>query len=125
MERLFKVPKFHKWMCQTGVTDTALYQSVQEMLNGLIDADLGKGVLKKRISIAGQGKRSGARTIIATNRKNCWFFLFGFRKNEKDNISGDETEALQELASELLHFTESELDYAIEHYKLIEVQHDK
>ena len=124
MKRLFKLPKFNKWMRQTGVTNQALREAVQEMSDGLIDADLGKGVIKRRIPLSGQGKRGGARTIVATNKKNRWFFLFGFRKNEKDNISEDEKEALQELASEFLSFTDSELDYAISNHELMEVKSD-
>jgi DNA-binding transcriptional regulator YiaG len=36
------------------------------MAGGLIDADLGGHVVKKRVALPGQGKRGGARTIVAT-----------------------------------------------------------
>jgi hypothetical protein len=121
MKRLFKLPKFDKWMKKTGLTDQDLCKATQEIANGLIDADLGKGVVKKRISLPGQGKRGGARTIIATNKKNRWFFLFGFQKNEKDNISENEKAALQRLAVELLNFADFQLDHAVLSKELIEV----
>ena len=60
------------------------------MDRGLIDADLGGGIVKKRVGLAGRGKRSGARTLIATNKGDRWFFVFGFEKNERANIGDDE-----------------------------------
>ena len=123
MVRLFKLPKFNKLMRQLKMTDYDLNLAVREASDGLIDADLGKGVIKKRIPLPGRGKRSGARTIIATNKGEYWFFLFVFQKNEKDNISKNEKEALQQLASELLSFTDSELKHAVLNHELIEVNY--
>ena len=110
-------------MRQLKMTDYDLNLAVREASDGLIDADLGKGVIKKRIPLPGRGKRSGARTIIATNKGEYWFFLFVFQKNEKDNISKNEKEALQQLASELLSFTDSELKHAVLNHELIEVNY--
>lgn len=42
----------------------------------------------------------GAKTLVATNRGTRWFFVFGFEKNERANISDGELEALQTLAAE-------------------------
>lgn len=61
-------------MRKTELSDHALCVAVIEMAQGLIDADLGGGVVKKRIGMAGRGKSGGARTLIATNRGNKWFF---------------------------------------------------
>ena len=64
-------------MGKTEITDSSLCAAVLEMTQGLIDADLGGGVVKKRVGLAGRGKRGGARTLLATNKSNRWFFLFG------------------------------------------------
>jgi len=69
---------------------------------GLYEADLGGGLLKKRIARPGQGKSGGFRTLVATNKANRWFFVFGFPKNVRSNIDEDEEEALKKLASHLL-----------------------
>ena len=66
--RVFKTRFFSRWMRKTELTDSALCRAVAEMAQGLIDADLGGGVVKKRIGLAGRGKRGGARTLVATNR---------------------------------------------------------
>ena len=111
--RVFKTRHFQRWMRKTELTDAALCQAVEEMAAGLIDAELGGGVVKKRVGLAGRGKRGGARTLVATNRGNRWFFLFGFEKNDRANITDEELEGLQSLASDLLARTGKQLNNAV------------
>jgi hypothetical protein len=73
MRRVFRTRLFTRWMRKTSLADDALCAAVAEMAQGLIDADLGGQVIKKRIALPGQGKRSGARTIIATKMADHWF----------------------------------------------------
>lgn len=94
------------------------------MSRGLIDADLGSGLVKKRIGRPGQGKSGGNRTLVATNRGSRWVFVFGFPKNERSNIDKDETEALKKLAAHLLSLTPQALGAAARAGELIEVDCD-
>jgi len=112
-KRIFKTRHFSRWMRKTELTDASLREAVREMSLGLIDADLGGGLVKKRVGMAGQGKRGGARTLVATNKNSRWFFVFGFEKNERANIDADELEALQELADQLLVRSDEELEMAL------------
>ena len=89
-----------------------------------VDADLGGDILKKRVAMPGRGKRGGARTLVATRKTNCWFFVFGFEKNERSNVSSTELEALQALATELLNLASQQLDISVEDGALQEVFHD-
>ena len=75
MDKLFKLSSFNKWMKKIKLTDQKLYEAVNEIKEGLIDAELGDNIVKKRISLPGHGKRGATRTLIATNRKNLWIFL--------------------------------------------------
>ncbi|WP_408732985.1 type II toxin-antitoxin system RelE/ParE family toxin [Burkholderia cepacia] len=93
------------------------------MVAGLIDADLGGGVVKKRVGLSGRGKRGGARTLIATNKGTRWFFVFGFEKSERSNISDSELDALQSLAADLLARTSGQLDLAVADGTLQEICH--
>ncbi|MEY4726293.1 MAG: hypothetical protein RLZ36_920 [Pseudomonadota bacterium] len=111
-------------MRKTELTDVALCAAVREMSLGLIDADLGGGLVKKRVGMAGRGKRGGARTLVATNKNNRWFFVFAFEKNERANIDADELEVLQELAAELLVRTQEELEIALADGALKEICHE-
>lgn len=124
MTRVLKIPSFNRWMKKAGLNDEALSHAVTEMKMGLVDADLGGGLVKKRVALPGRGKSGGARTLVATNRKGRWIFLVGFKKNEKANVSTMELGALQELSSDLLKFTERDLERAIAEHELIEVSYE-
>jgi hypothetical protein len=117
--RVFKTRQFAKWMRKTDLTDEALCLAVSEMVGGLVDADLGGDVLKKRVALPGRGKRGGARTLVATRRASRWFFVFGFEKNEKANVTSTELEALQWLAKQLLDLTGRQLEVAAQDGSLV------
>ena len=124
MKRVFKTRSFYRWMRKTELTDALLCAAVAEMEQGLIDAHLGGCVVKKRIAIPGRGKSGGARTLLATNHKNRWFFVFGFEKNVRANIGDIELGALQGIAVDLLALGSSQLDRAVTEGKLLEICHD-
>ncbi|OIP36446.1 MAG: hypothetical protein AUK27_01520 [Deltaproteobacteria bacterium CG2_30_66_27] len=124
MGRVFKTRHFLRWMRKTDLCDSALCQAVVEIKQGLIDADLGGGILKKRLALPGRGKSGGARTLVATNRGNRWIFLFGFEKNDRANVTTKELEALQKIASDLLKLTPKDLDALVAQGELQEICHD-
>lgn len=124
MNRVFRTRSFTRWMRKAGLTDEALRVAVSEMAQGLIDADLGGHLVKKRLSLPGQGKRGGARTIVATKMTDRWFFVLGFAKNERANIDAAELKALQELAKHYLGFDDRQIEQAISSGVLTEVRHD-
>ena len=124
MKRVFKTRHFSRWKRKTELTDNALCAAVMEMSQGLIDADLGGRIVKKRVGLAGRGKRGGARTLIATNKGNRWFFVYGFEKNDRTNIADDELEALQDIAKQLLARSGQQLDDAVQDGSLQEICND-
>ena len=112
MIRIFRAKTFYRWMRKNGVSDDDLRQAVMEMNEGLIDADLGGGVFKKRIASHSHGKRGGSRALVATNLGDRWFFVFGFAKNERSDLSARELRALKALAADLLQYSDQELQKA-------------
>lgn len=112
---------FDRWARKQGLTTLSLCTAVREITEGLYDADLGGGLLKKRIARPGQGKSGGFRTLVATNKGSCWFFVYGFPKNERSNIDKDEEEALKKLATHLLSLTTPMLVQAQRARELMEV----
>ncbi|MBR5346416.1 MAG: type II toxin-antitoxin system RelE/ParE family toxin [Deltaproteobacteria bacterium] len=113
MKRAFKTKTFNRWMSKAGLEDDVLREAVAEMEQGLFDADLGSGLVKKRVGLSGKGKRGGARTIVATNYCGTWFFLFGYQKNERANISKRDEEVLKLLGAKLLRMNDSLITAAI------------
>jgi hypothetical protein len=123
MRRVFRTRTFTRWMQKAGLADDSLVQAVSEMAQGLVDADLGGNVVKKRVALPGRGKRGGARTIVATNLGDRWFFLYGFGKNERANIDRDELKFFQEVAKELLGFDDRQIAKALSAGEIVEVLH--
>jgi hypothetical protein len=121
---IYKTRWFNRWAGKQGLDDLRLCAAVREMTVGLYEADLGGGLLKKRIARSGQGKRGGFRTIVATNKGNQWFFVFGFPKNERSTIDKKEEEALKKLASHLLALTPQDVENAKRANELMEVNCD-
>jgi hypothetical protein len=124
MRRVFMTRQFLRRLRKTKLTESALCLAVTETSNGLIDADVGGGVLKKRVAMPGRGKSGSARTLLATNRASRWFFVFGFEKNERSNVTAKEVEALQQLAADLLRLSPSQLDEHVGSDTLKEICHD-
>lgn len=121
--RVFKTRHFSRTF--NCVEDQIWCDAVQEMRHGLIDAQLGCGIVKKRVALNGKGKRGGARTIVATKKEDRWFFVYGFVKNDQANIAKKELVALRDLAELLLNRTDSELDEAVVQNELVEICHDQ
>lgn len=123
--RVFKTKTFERWAGKAGVTDGALLNAVAQMERGLIDADLGGNLFKQRVALPGRGKSGSTRTIVATRFAGMLFFLYGFEKNERDNISGKELETFKLVAGVLLGMDAVALAKAIEGGQLKELSHEK
>jgi hypothetical protein len=91
------------------------------MAAGLIDADLGGRVYKKRVPVPGRGKRGGARTLVGSNLGDRWFFLFGFEKNDRTNVDARELAAAQKIAAALLALDTTALGRAVVAEELLEI----
>jgi hypothetical protein len=96
-------------MRKEGITDDALHDAVARAERGLIDADLGSGVIKQRVPRPGQGRSGGFRTLIAFKATERSVFLFGFAKNDLDNIDADELKILRKASSEMLGWSETQV----------------
>jgi hypothetical protein len=119
--RAFKTRTFQRWAGKVGVTDAALLDAVAQMERGLIDADLGGNLYKQRVALPGRGKSGSTRTIIATRFAGVLFFLYGFEKNDRDNITAKELALYQRLAHELLEMNDARISAALSAQVLMEV----
>ena len=122
--RIFKTKAFARFARGALMTDTALRAAVARAERGLIDADLGGGVIKQRIARRGAGKSGGFRTIILFRAGTRAFFVHGFAKNEQDNIRDDELAAFRMLADSLLNYDAAAIARVIANGTLTEVMND-
>jgi hypothetical protein len=92
-----------------------------EVSKGFFEANLGGYVLKKRIATKNRGKSGSVRVIVIFKKGLHCFFVYGFEKNEKDNITVNEEKAFKIIAKELLNYTDIELDRKVGEGKLQEI----
>jgi hypothetical protein len=105
--------------------DSDLCRAVSEMESGLIDANLGSGLFKKRIGRSGAGKREGYRVIVARHPAGRWFFVDGYAKNRLDNVEPKALRALREEGAWLTGLSQKELAAVVGHGHLKEVMCDE
>ena len=94
------------------------------MERGLIDADLGGNLFKQRVALPGRGKSGSTRTILTTRFAGALYFLFGFEKSNRNNITQREMGIYQSLASILLAFNNAQIETALKAHELIEVKNE-
>ena len=88
----------------------------------MIDADLGGQIIKQRVARPGQGKRGGFRLLIGFGSHRS-VFLFGFAKNERENIEDADLKTLREIAAVFLKASDEAIAQALNNGTLIEVQY--
>ncbi|MFT0533611.1 type II toxin-antitoxin system RelE/ParE family toxin [Castellaniella hirudinis] len=121
--RVFKNAWFERFARKQGIADKALLEAIERAERGLVDADLGGGVIKQRVARPGQGKSGGFRTIILYRTAERAFFVYGFAKSDRDNIDDDEDASFKKAAEHVLGLSETHLAELIGKGQLTEV-HD-
>jgi hypothetical protein len=105
-----KTKPFDRFARKARITDADLWKAADIANRGIIDADLGGGVIKQRIARAGEGKSGGSRTIIAFRKDDRAIYVFGFEKKDQANIDRSDLEAFRELAQIALNYAQSEIE---------------
>lgn len=120
--RVFKNAWFERFAHKQGIADKTLLEAIECAERGLIDADLGGGVIKQRVARPGQGKSGGFRTIILYRVAERAFFVYGFAKSGRDNIDGNEEAEFKKAAAHVLELSEAHLAKLVEAKQFTEVR---
>jgi hypothetical protein len=123
--RLYKLKAFARFQRRERISDQALGQAIRSAEAGLVDAELGGGLIKQRVARPGQGKSGGYRTIIAYRRGSRAVFLFGFAKSERENLDDDELAHWQRVGRVYLGLDDDGLEGVITADELMEVSYDE
>ena len=118
--RIFKTKTLARFTRQNGIPDAGLVAAVERAMGGLIDADLGGRIIKQRVARQGEGKRGGFRLLVGFGSHRS-IFLFGFAKNERENIEDAELKTLREIADTFLKADDAKIEQALQGGVLIEV----
>jgi hypothetical protein len=119
--RVFKNAWFRKFARKEQISDAALCEAVARAEAGLIDADLGAGLLKQRVARPGAGKSGGYRTLLFFRAETRAVFVFGFAKSDRANLDDDEEAVFKKAAKLVLEFSEAQVDAELESGRLTEV----
>ena len=122
--RVFKTKNLAKFTRQQSISDASLAAAVERATRGLIDADLGGHIIKQRVARPGQGKRGGFRMLIGI-RSDRAIFLFGFAKNERENIDDEQLRTLRDIIAFWFAADEAKITQALKDGLLIEVPYGK
>ena len=120
----FKTKAFARFAAREGLEDAALCEAMRRAREGLIDADLGGGVIKQRIAREGGGRSGGFRTIVLFRRGALAFFVYGFAKSDRENLRRSELETFRLLADEYLALDRTGLAAAQAAGAIVEVKCD-
>lgn len=121
---VFVTKEFARFRRKAQLSVDKLLDAASEVVDGRFDVDLGGGVFKQRVARDGGGKSGGFRTIIVFRAGAHSFFVHGFAKNAKANVSAKELQALRQLADVLLGFSAEQVETAVASGELIEVVND-
>lgn len=104
-----KTKWFDKWTKKNSVSDGELLKTIENISNNLGTSDLGNGLYKTRMPRSGQGKSGGFRTIVVFKEAEIAIFVYGFSKNEKENLDKNELKYFKKLAKDLLKLNHQEI----------------
>ncbi|WP_049348673.1 type II toxin-antitoxin system RelE/ParE family toxin [Neisseria lactamica] len=120
--RIFRNQWITKFAKKHKISDSELIEAVERADKGVIDADLGGGVIKQRIARQGQGRSGGYRSLIFFRRGERAFFMTAFAKNDRENITDKELAELKKAAAIILAMTETDIEQAKANGTFTEIQ---
>ncbi len=122
--RVFKNAWFGRFARKEKISAKALWEAVDRAEKGLVDADLGGGVIKQRIARPGESKSKGYRSIVLYRKGDKAFFVYGFPKSDLGNIRADEQEQFKKAAKSILALSDEQIRQLIENGQFEEVKKD-
>jgi hypothetical protein len=123
--RIFKSKWLTRYARRERIADESLREAVERAERGLVDADLGGGIIKQRVARAGQGRSGGYRMLVAYRAGERAVFLYGFAKRERENIDEDELLTLREIGAAWLAADAGQIARALGEEALQEVPHEE
>ncbi len=116
---------FKKWSKKVKLTNDDLLEAISDLEDGLSTTDLGSHLFKVRVKREHSGKSSGFRTIIVYQENEKAIFLYGFGKNEKENIDKSELQYFKKLGDDLLALNSEQLEESIGQKILFDLEEEE
>jgi len=104
---------FERFMRKNDITNQESLDAVARIEKGLIDAHLGGHVIKQRIARPNQDRSKGYRTVIIYRQYDKAFFVYGFSRRSRDNITLLEEAEFENIAPYLLSLSGDQLEILV------------
>jgi hypothetical protein len=119
---IYQLKSFARFAHGERIADESLIEAIMRAERGLVDADLGGGLIKQRVARKGQGRRGGYRMMIAFRSPDFSVFLFGFAKSDEGNIDDRQLAVLRRIAASWLSADATLIKKAVERGELTELR---
>ena len=119
--RIWKTRWVARFARREGISDRSLREAIDRAERGIVDADLGGGLIKQRVARSGQGRSGGYRMLVAHRVGDRAVFLYGFAKSDRENIDADELLTVRDVAAGWLAADDDRIAQAIAEKELLEI----
>jgi hypothetical protein len=123
--QIFKTKWLARFARREGVSDDSLCEAIERAERGLIDADLGGGLIKQRVARRGQGRSGGYRMLIVYRARDRALFLYGFAKSDQENITASELSSWRDMATDWLELEAATIEQSVADGRILEVYDDE
>lgn len=120
--KIYRSAWFAKFARKEDIDDAALCEAVERAERGLIDAELGSGVIKQRVARPGEGRSGGYRTLMFFRQSERAIFAFGFAKRSKANLDVGELAIFRRAAKIVLALSQAQIDAEVVAGTMMEVK---
>ena len=101
---------FKRWSKKNGLKKADLLDALERTINGSGVVNLGGNIYKIRVAKNGQGRSGGFRTILIFKKGKRSLFIYGFEKNDQDNIDKATLADYKKFAVTFLNYTDDDIN---------------
>jgi hypothetical protein len=120
--RVFKTKWFARFAKREGIADRSLIEAIKRAERGLVDADLGGGLIKQRIARPGKGRSGGYRVVIGYRKGHRAVFIYGLAKSDRANFRNDELDTARDIGSMWIFALSEQITRGLREGELVEVE---
>ena len=122
--RIFLTKWFARFARRERVSTSDLIRLLRRAESGIVDAELGGGLLKLRLPRVGRGRCGGYRVLVVFRAGDLAFCIYGYAKSEKPDLAPNEVLEYKKAAVDFLALSEEIIVQLLTDGKLVEIVPD-
>jgi hypothetical protein len=122
--KVYQTREFCRLARKQRIGDSSLKAAIERAESGLVDAQIGRFLIKQRVARPNEGRSGGYRAILFFRQRDRAVFLHLFAKNDKANLTGPELAAYREFAKQLSDLGADHIKRLVDEGKWIEIEYE-